>query len=99
MNDMQKMMQYEASKKSAGIAYLLWFLFGILGTHRLYLGDGKGLLIPCLIVLGFFMGLGDTGAFGLFLIVAGVGWWFIDLFLIPYLAQQYNQKLAASLSE
>ena len=98
MNDMQKMMQYEASKKSAGIAYLLWFLFGILGAHRLYLGDGKGLLIPCLIVFGFFVGLGAP-ELGIFVMIAGAGWWFIDLFLIPNLAQQYNQKLVASLSE
>ena len=34
----RKLMQFEANKKSVGVAYLLWAFFGGFGAHRFYLG-------------------------------------------------------------
>lgn len=39
MNNMTKYAEYESRKKSYGIAYLLWILFGWLGLQRFYVGD------------------------------------------------------------
>jgi TM2 domain-containing membrane protein YozV len=40
--------------KSKGVAYLLWFFFGLIGGHRFYLGKvGTGLL--------YFLTLGGLG--------------------------------------
>ena len=42
--------------KSLGIAYLLWFFFGILGIHKFYLGRiGMGILY---LLTGGFFGIG-----------------------------------------
>ena len=37
MNNMTKLAEYESRKRSYGIAYLLWILFGWCGGHALYL--------------------------------------------------------------
>ena len=36
--DAQAIMTFEANQKSAGVAYLLWFLAGGFGGHRFYIG-------------------------------------------------------------
>ena len=44
-------MRYDANKKSALLAYLIWFFLGWAGIHRLYLGRiTSGLLM--LVILG-----------------------------------------------
>ncbi|PMB84600.1 hypothetical protein CJ206_03090 [Dolosicoccus paucivorans] len=60
-------------KKSAGAAYLLWFVLGGIGAHRFYLGRPiSGLILLLTTTL--------TGVFTWF-IPTGL-WVFIDLFLI-----------------
>jgi len=96
MSDAARLMQYDASKKSTGVAYLLWFFLGSLGVHRFYLGQtgtGAAMAILCVlswattfIVIGFF-GLGILGI-----------WWLVDAFLIPGIATRVNQDLAARLA-
>jgi TM2 domain-containing membrane protein YozV len=74
LSDSQKMLieqRITNEKPSTGAAYLLCFLLGGFGVHRLYLGE-KGTGIVMLI-------LGIT-IFGLF--ITGP-WAFVDLFLIP----------------
>ena len=39
MSDTVVLMQYDANKKSAVVAYLLWFFLGMLGAHRFYLSQ------------------------------------------------------------
>jgi TM2 domain-containing membrane protein YozV len=95
MSDAARLMQYDAAKKSTGIAYLLWFFLGGLGVHRFYLGQtgtGAAMLILCLlssattfIVVGFF-GLGILGL-----------WWLVDAFLIPGITARVNMELATRL--
>lgn len=94
-SDVARLMQYDAAKKSPGIAYLLWFFLGSLGVHRFYLGQtgsGVAMLILCIlswattfVVIGFF-GLGILGI-----------WWLVDAFLIPGIAARVNMELATRL--
>lgn len=89
-------MQFEANKKSVGVAYLLWFFFGGFGAHRFYLGrSGSGAVI-LLLTLGSlllaFVGIGFVTA-----IIPAI-WVFIDVFLIPGMARSYNSDLANRLS-
>jgi TM2 domain-containing membrane protein YozV len=90
-SDVKKMMQFEANKKSTGVAYLLWFLFGMLGVHRFYLGyNGSGAAI---LILTLFSILLSFVGIGLVLIFIPIIWVFIDLFLIPGMAREYNNRL------
>ena len=94
-SDAARLMQYDAAKKSAGIAYLLWFFLGGLGVHRFYLGQtGSGVAMAIISVISWitvFIGIGFIG-----LAVIGI-WWLVDAFLIPGIATRVNQDLAARL--
>jgi len=57
-------MQYDNEKKSAGVAYALWFFFGVVGGHRFYAGD-IGYALGMLFTLG---GLGVWALIDVFLI-------------------------------
>ena len=96
MSDAAAMMQYDANKKSAGVAYLLWFFLGLFGAHRFYLGEmgtGAAMLaitlvsIPLMIVVVGFFTIGITGV-----------WSLVDLFLIPGITRRYNSNLAMQLN-
>lgn len=92
-NDVNKMMQYDANKKSVGIAYLLWFFFGMLGVHRFYLSQtGTGLAILFLTLGSIFL---SVVGIGLVTIWIPIIWVFIDIFLIPGMARQFNNSLAS----
>src|SRR6056297_1658044 len=68
-------------KKSTGITYLLWFLFGGLGIHRFYLGKtSSGLIMLSMSVLGILTLVIYIGAF---LLIGVVVWMIIDAFRIP----------------
>lgn len=91
--DVQQMMMYDARKKSAGVAYLLWFLFGLFGGHRFYLDRaGSGFAILALTIGSFFVAFT-----GIPLLLVPIIWVFIDLFLIPGMTRDYNMKLAQQL--
>jgi TM2 domain-containing membrane protein YozV len=87
-----KLMRYDANKKSLAVAYLLWFFVGGFGAHRFYLGRIKsGIALPALFILpcilAFFVPL------AIFLIaVAGI-WLFADIFLIPGMVRDWNNRL------
>ena len=94
--DAQTMMTFESSKKSAGVAYLLWFFLGYLGIHRFYLKRTlTGVIQLALNILGwctifFVIGL-------IFLIPLGI-WLLVDLFLISGMVREYNLALVNHLS-
>ena len=89
--DPRTIMLYDANKKSAGIAYLLWFFVGLLGGHRFYLGrTGSGLGMAALLVLSLILTVAVIGVFGLF--VLGI-WALIDALLIPGMVQEHNNQL------
>lgn len=93
--DADRMMRYDANRKSVLIAYLLWFFLGLFGVHRFYLGrigTGVGMLVLHGIswVLAFVL-IGYLGFAFLGL------WWLIDALLIPGMARGHNNRLADSL--
>jgi len=95
MSEARKMMQFEANKKSTGIAYLLWFFLGMLGVHRFYLGrSGSGAVILVLSIASFFL---SFVGIGIFLFVIPAIWVLIDVFLIPGMAREYNNQLINNL--
>lgn len=68
-------------RKSAGIAYALWFFLGLFGAHRFYLGrTGSGVAMVILTILGI-----ATAVFivGMLIIGAVAIWSIVDAFLIP----------------
>ena len=74
-------------KKSIGIVYLLWLLFGALGIHRFYLGKTRSALgMLVLTILGGSTLAVSIGAFisiGAFFLIALAVWLLVDAFLIP----------------
>ena len=95
--DTQALMAFEAGKKSAVVAYLLWFFTGGIGGHRFYAGrTGSAVAQLVLAILGWttvwMLGFGL-----LFLIPLGV-WVLIDVFLLGGIISQYNAALMARLN-
>src|SRR6201984_588524 len=69
--DPRAMMLFEANKKTALVAYILWFFLGLLGGHNFYLkrtGVAVAQLILTLTVVGSLI---------------QIVWVLIDAFLIP----------------
>jgi len=77
---MERHLAFEAKRKSKGIAYLLWLVFGMFGAHRFYLGR-KGSAIAQLIL--------TLTVFGT---LVSFPWWLVDAFLIPGIADHENLK-------
>ena len=94
--DTKTMMRYDANKKSALLAYVLWFFLGFFGVHRMYLGRvGSGiamLVLHGLSWLTYWVLIGWVG-FG----ILGL-WWLIDALLIPGITRDYNNSLVDRLS-
>ncbi|MEK0082385.1 TM2 domain-containing protein [Benzoatithermus flavus] len=94
--DAERMMRYDANRKSVLVAYVLWFFLGWFGLHRIYLGRiGSGIAMLVLhglswlthfILIGF-LGFGILGL-----------WWLIDALLIPGMARVYNNRLIDELA-
>jgi len=84
-------MIYDANRKSAGVAFLLWFFVGGLGGHRFYLGRTGSAIAQLL--------LGLLGWLPLFLgwIVLGI-WLIVDLFLISAMVTEENMKVVNRLT-
>ena len=94
--DVARLMQYDAAKKSAVIAYLLWFFLAGWGVHRFYLGRiGSGVIMAIISALSWITVVVGIGFLGLAII--GV-WWLVDAFLIPGIVVRANQELATRLA-
>lgn len=84
-------------KKSVGIAYLLWFFLSSLGIHRIYLGRKmSGFTMLLLNVLGW---LTLVFAIGFIFFTILALWVLVDLFLIPGMVRQENDKLQVNLTQ
>jgi TM2 domain-containing membrane protein YozV len=94
--DTETMMRYDANKKSALLAYILWFLLGFFGVHRMYLGRvGSGiamLVLHGLSWLTYWILIGWLG-----FAILGL-WWLVDALLIPGITRDYNNRLVDQLS-
>jgi TM2 domain-containing membrane protein YozV len=84
-NDARILMLYEANKKTALVAYLLWFFLGWFGGHNFYLGR-TGVAVAQLILSLTVVGLLIT-----------IVWVLVDAFLIPGWVRNQNNLLAAQL--
>lgn len=83
--DTRALMLFEANKKTALVAYLLWFFLGLFGAHNFYLkrtGVAVAQLILTLTVVGM---------------VISLVWVFVDAFLIPGWVRNQNNLLAVQL--
>ncbi|ODP36913.1 TM2 domain-containing protein [Sphingomonas turrisvirgatae] len=89
-------LMYDASRKSAGVSYFLWFFVGWAGGHRFYLGKtGTAITQLILTTLGWVTLIAIVG----FFLLAAVGiWLLVDAFLIPGLVREHNMQLAHDLT-
>jgi TM2 domain-containing membrane protein YozV len=87
----QAMMRYDANKRSAGIAYVLWFFFGWLGAHRFYLkSTGSAAAMLVIFIISSVLSLVVVGLIGFGIL--GI-WVLVDAFLIPGITRNYNNNL------
>jgi len=84
-NDARMLMLYEANKKTALVAYLLWFFLGLFGAHNFYLGR-TGVAVTQLILSLILVGM-----------IITVFWVLVDAFLIPGWVRNQNNLLALQL--
>ncbi len=84
-NDARVLMLYEANKKTALVAYLLWFFLGLFGGHNFYLGR-TGVAVTQLILSLIFVGM-----------IITIFWVLVDAFLIPGWVRRQNNLLATQL--
>jgi TM2 domain-containing membrane protein YozV len=85
------MARYDIEKKSAGVAYLLFAFFGLIGVHSFYLGHkGTGWLYVIMFILAF-------ATFGATLIVSFV-MSIIDVFSIPGYVRERNEAILEKIS-
>lgn len=84
-NDTRALMLFEANKKSALVAYLLWIFVGVFGGHNFYL-KRTGVAVTQLILSITVVGL-----------VITVFWVLVDAFLIPGWVRNQNNMLAMQL--
>ena len=94
--DAQRMMLFEANKKSVGLAYLLWFFFGLVGGHRFYAGRvASGAAMLAITLVSFFL---MAVFIGFVTIGITVLWALVDAFLIGGWIREYNNRLVAGLT-
>lgn len=70
--------QIKVYGKSMGLAYVLWYILGIFGGHRFYLGrkaSGLAQLILTFTIIG---------------VLITLIWWFIDAFQVHKWVKEYN---------
>ena len=84
-NDTRVMLLFEANKKTALVAYLLWFFLGLFGAHNFYL-NRTGVAVAQLILSLTLVGMVITAV-----------WALVDAFLIPGWVRNQNNLLAAQL--
>lgn len=83
--DARALMLFEANKKTAVVAYLLWFFLGVFGGHNFYL-KRTGVAVAQLILTITLIGSLIT-----------VVWILVDAFLIPGWVRMQNNLLAVQL--
>lgn len=97
-SDAIAMMTYDANKKSALIAYLLWFFVGWLAAHRFYLGRPGSVFMMLLILVAAIPLWAAEPRAGLLAILVLVLWWLVDALLIPGMTRSYNRKIIKRLA-
>lgn len=96
MSDAAALMRFEANKKSILVGYLLWWLLGIFGGHRFYLGK-SGSAIAMLLISLFSLPLMFV-FIGFVTILITIIWALVDAFLIPGWIRDWNNRLVDALA-
>lgn len=88
------------SRKSMGVAYLIWFLLGQTGAHRFYLGQTASAAVQLgLWVVNLALML-NASMLSIVTLIAGAIWIIGDAFLIPGMVRRANeQHSTAAISE
>lgn len=73
--------QVASSRKSMGVAYALWFFLGLLSLHRFYLER------PATAILQIILNC----------LIVGIFWTLFDVFLIPGMIRQQQERVRARL--
>ena len=95
-SEARRMMEYDARKKSAGVAYLIWFFLGGFGGHRFYLGrTGSAVAMLVISLASWLLVAVGVGLIGL--AVIGI-WALVDAFLIPGMVRDDNLKVMNSIA-
>jgi len=84
-SDTRALMLFEANKKTALVAYILWFFLGLFGAHNFYL-KRTGVAVTQLILSLTLVGILIT-----------IVWVLVDAFLIPGWVRDQNNLLAKQL--
>jgi TM2 domain-containing membrane protein YozV len=84
-SDTRAMMLFEANKKTALVAYILWFFLGLFGGHNFYLKRTRVAVAQLILTLTI-VGMLIT-----------VVWVLVDAFLIPGWVRNQNNLLALQL--
>ena len=84
-NDTRALLLFEANKKTAVVAYLLWFFLGLFGAHNFYL-KRTGVAVTQLILSLTLVGM-----------IVTLVWVIVDAFLIPGWVRNQNNLLATQL--
>ena len=91
----RSMLEYEARRKSAVIAYLLWFFLWFLAGHRFYAGKPISAIFQLLLHA---IGWATTVIFiGYIFLGLWAIWWVIDALLIPGWIRNRNMELVYAL--
>jgi len=94
--DTDRMMRYDANRKSTLIAYIIWFFLGWFGLHRMYLGKiASGIAMLALQAISWLTHFILIGYIGF--AILGL-WWLIDAILIPGMTRDYNNRLIDQLN-
>lgn len=100
-SDTRALMLYEANKKSAVVAPLLWFFLGSPGGHRFYTqrtGSAVAMSAVAILLLTIFgAALSVIGVGFLLLAIMGI-WVLVDAFLIPGWISACNNLLVHQLA-
>lgn len=91
-----KRMEYVRQKRSKIMAFLLWFLFGLIGAHNFYVKQNQYGLLKIVSLLACLFGAA-VPAIGLVVFVAAIGMWIFDLFFIGKEVDVFNEHLRQGL--
>jgi len=96
MNDsMREMMLCDAQKRSIGLAYVMWFFVGMLGSHRFYAGRKvSGAVQLCFTLVGVFGLFGGAGNIWAALFFVSALWVLLDAFALRGMVRDFNTRLA-----
>lgn len=88
----EKFLFGDPAGRSLGIAYLIWFVIGQTGMHRVYCGSKDTAIIQVGLLVGSFVTLFVFAPIGAIGFVAWICWIIGDLFMMPGMLRRFKAK-------